>query len=99
MLTWLYKLVAQAIMGIHHVLSPLFGVLFALTLCAAYGLFRFAANPLIAAAGVVRANAAARQQGGDEREREERDGAFHRAPEGSCQWSAFERRQRLRRSK
>jgi YidC/Oxa1 family membrane protein insertase len=24
-LTWLYKLVAQAIMGIHHVLSPLFG--------------------------------------------------------------------------
>lgn len=25
MLTWLYKIVAQAIMGIHHVLSPLFG--------------------------------------------------------------------------
>ncbi len=34
-------------------LPPLFGVMFALTLCAAYGLFRLAGGPLVAAAGVI----------------------------------------------
>src|SRR5439155_9268159 len=34
-------------------LTPLFGIVFALTLCAAYGLFRLAGGPFIAALGVI----------------------------------------------
>jgi hypothetical protein len=34
-------------------LGPLFALMFATTLCAAYGLFRFAGGPLVAFAGVV----------------------------------------------
>jgi hypothetical protein len=33
-------------------LAPLYGILFALTLCAAYGLFRLAGHPVLALAGV-----------------------------------------------